>query len=134
MSLYDKLYKDFVFNPHKTLKIIFYLYSQSRENNVLLYVDDALADTITIGYSSNDINCAASGYGDKFEEYTLYAIEIDHTALMSRISFIGLTYTGGNFLQGFNKFEVYTGNCDCNACTDSGACQTVYSLVDIDFA
>ncbi|CAD8207883.1 unnamed protein product [Paramecium octaurelia] len=134
MSLYDKLYKDFTFNPHKTLKMIFYLYSQSKENNILLYADDVLVDTITIGYSSNDINCGGSAQGDKYEEYTLYAVEIDHTSLMTRITFLGRTYTGGNFLQGFNKFEIYTGNCDCDVCTDSGTCATVYSLVDIDFA
>ncbi|CAD8108750.1 unnamed protein product [Paramecium primaurelia] len=134
MALYDTLYKDFTLNIHKTLKMIFYMYSQSKQNDVLLYVDDNLADTIQIGYSSNDVNCAGSASGDKYEEYTLYAVEVDHTSLLTRITFKGRTYTGGNFLQGFNKFEIYTGNCDCEICTDSGTCATVYSLVDIDFA
>ncbi|CAD8122241.1 unnamed protein product [Paramecium sonneborni] len=134
MALYDTLYKDFTLTQHKTLKMIFYLYSQSKLNDVRLNVDNNLVDSIQIGYGTNDVNCAGSAQGDKYEEYTLYAVEVEHTSLMTRIIFEGITYSGGHLLQGFNKFEIYTGNCDCDICTDSGACATVYSLVDIDFA
>ncbi|CAD8124951.1 unnamed protein product [Paramecium sonneborni] len=131
MGLYDILYKDFTLISHKTLKIIFYLYSQSKQNNVLLYIDNNLVDTIEIGYGSNDVTCSGSTSNYKFQQYTLYSIELEHTSLKTKILFQGLTYTGGNLLQGFNKFEIYTGNCDCDICTNQGICQTVYTL---DFA
>lgn len=36
MSLYDILFKDFVLGDHKTIKMIFYIYSQATVNTVLL--------------------------------------------------------------------------------------------------